>query len=255
MIANYHTHTWRCNHAEGTEEAYVRAALSRNFEILGFSDHTPYCFPGDYYSHFRMRPEQLADYCQTIRGLQHKFAGQIQIPLGVEMEYYPDLFPEQLKRLREAGVEYLLLGQHFVGNEMGDHYCGHPTGEEEILARYCAQSRDAMQTGLFTYFAHPDLINFKGAPEVYRAHMAALCREAKSCGIPLELNLLGAWTGRHYPNPAFWEIAAEEGCSVILGCDAHAPEGLLQTDAEQVLVNLAQGFDLKLLEKTDIRHI
>ena len=29
MIANYHTHTWRCGHAEGTEQDYVDRALER----------------------------------------------------------------------------------------------------------------------------------------------------------------------------------------------------------------------------------
>ena len=65
MIANYHTHTWRCSHATGTEEEYVQAALDRKLEILGFSDHTPYGFPQGYDSWFRMKQEQLADYCNT----------------------------------------------------------------------------------------------------------------------------------------------------------------------------------------------
>lgn len=46
MLANYHTHTWRCNHAEAGEEDYVLAAIDQGFRILGFADHTPYFFPG-----------------------------------------------------------------------------------------------------------------------------------------------------------------------------------------------------------------
>lgn len=46
MIANYHTHTPRCNHAVGSEEEYVQQALKAGIKILGFSDHTPYLFPG-----------------------------------------------------------------------------------------------------------------------------------------------------------------------------------------------------------------
>ena len=41
MIANYHTHTWRCRHADGTEREYVETAIEAGFKILGFSDHTP----------------------------------------------------------------------------------------------------------------------------------------------------------------------------------------------------------------------
>ena len=67
MIANYHSHTTRCNHAKGTEEEFVRCALERGLKIFGFSDHTPQYFSGDYYSFMRMRPEQLEDYCATDR--------------------------------------------------------------------------------------------------------------------------------------------------------------------------------------------
>ena len=104
MIANYHTHTWRCNHAVGREEAYVQAALDRHFEILGFSDHTPYVFPEGYYSGFRMRMDQFQDYCNIVHLLQRKYSGKIQIPLGVEVEYYPGFFPQLLPILQDAGI-------------------------------------------------------------------------------------------------------------------------------------------------------
>lgn len=41
MIANYHTHTWRCGHAFGDEREYVENAIVGGLKILGFSDHTP----------------------------------------------------------------------------------------------------------------------------------------------------------------------------------------------------------------------
>ena len=255
MIANYHTHTWRCNHATGREEEYVRTAIDQGFKILGFSDHSPYCFPGDYVSGIRMRTEQFPDYCGIVRLLQKKYADQIKIPLGVEIEYYPDCFQPTLELLRDGGIEYLLLGQHFVVNEMDGVYCGRATAEEAILKRYCKQAMDAMQTGVFTYFAHPDLIHFKGDRTVYRQQMRQLCREAKSCGLPLELNLLGQWSGRQYPNPEFWELAAEEGCSVVLGCDAHAPDHLIKPEAERQLLKLAKDLDLTVLETVVLRNI
>ena len=39
---NYHTHTKRCMHAEGTEADYVKAALNAGLDVLGFSDHGPF---------------------------------------------------------------------------------------------------------------------------------------------------------------------------------------------------------------------
>ena len=50
MIANYHTHTWRCMHAEGTEREYVERAIEGGLKILGFSDHTPMPYANGYVS-------------------------------------------------------------------------------------------------------------------------------------------------------------------------------------------------------------
>lgn len=255
MIANYHTHTWRCNHAEGEEEDYVKAALDKGFSILGFSDHTPYCFPDGYRSRIRMTLEQLPEYRDIVLALRKKYAGKIEIPLGVELEYYPDCLPNLLPILRDHGIEYLLLGQHFLGNEAGQPYSGHATEDAAILDGYCRQAMDAMQTGLFTYFAHPDLINFVGDDKIYGAYMSRLCREAKSCGIPLEINMLGIWSGRHYPRQQFWEIAAEEGCSVVIGCDAHAPEHLNKPDAEAKAMDIVNRYGLSLLETVPLRKL
>ena len=41
MIANYHTHTHRCNHAIGREEDYVKEALKAGLKILGCDAHSP----------------------------------------------------------------------------------------------------------------------------------------------------------------------------------------------------------------------
>lgn len=255
MIANFHTHTVRCRHASGTEEEYVLTALEEGLQVLGFSDHAPYRFEGDYYSHFRMYPDQLQDYVQAVLGLREKYAGKIQIPLGLEMEYYPAYFSEVLGWARDAGIEYLLLGQHFVGNEMGEHYSGWPTADEEILRRYCHQVADAMYTGLFSYLAHPDLLKFTGEDSVYRRHMQVVCRAAKDCGLPLEVNLLGVMEERHYPNPVFWELAAEEGCAVIIGRDAHTPEHLKDHKSEEIANRLIQKMGLQAVDTTALRRI
>ena len=255
MTANYHTHTWRCNHAIGDEESYVRVALEQGFSILGFSDHTPYWFPDGYRSSIRMTLEQLPEYCDVVLSLRRKYAGQIEIPLGLELEYYPECLPHLLPILQDHGIEYLLLGQHFLGNEVGQPYSGHETSDKTILERYCRQSMDAMQTGLFTYFAHPDLIRYVGNDIIYREHMRRLCQEAKNCNLPLEINMLGIWSGRHYPDTRFWELAAEEGCSVVLGCDAHAPEHLQRTDAEKEAMRIVNQYGLKLLETVVLRKI
>ena len=254
MIANYHTHTPRCMHAEGSEEAYVRCAIQAGLKTLGFSDHTPYPFPDGYVSTFRMGVAELPGYADAVRSIQKQFSNQIEIHLGVEAEYYPKYFADMLSLLKDNGVEYMILGQHLLGNEVGEPYCGIPS-DDTGLARYCDQSIEAMYTGLFTYFAHPDLIHFVGNPEVFRAQMRRVCQAAKACQMPLEINLLGLKGGRHYPNPLFWEIAAEEGCPVILGVDAHQPEALLDTQSQQRARTMVAKLGLTLMDDVPLRRI
>ena len=70
MIANYHTHTRRCGHAEGEEREYVEQAIAAGVRILGFSDHTPYPFSNGYESRIRMRLSETEDYFKTVTDLK-----------------------------------------------------------------------------------------------------------------------------------------------------------------------------------------
>ena len=255
MIANYHTHTWRCSHATGVEEDYVKAALEAGLQILGFADHSPYEFPPYHKSAFRMTTDQLGDYSDVVLGLRKQYEGRIRIPLGLEMEYYPDLFGNMLEIFRDYPLDYLILGQHFVGNEHDAPYNGVGSEDVALLKQYVRQSCEAMNTGKFTYFAHPDLINFRGSTQLYLHHMRDICREANSCGIPLEYNLLGQAGGRHYPTPKFWELAAEEGCAVILGVDAHQPERLLDKKNEERALQYLKTLGITPIETVALRPI
>lgn len=255
MIANYHTHTVRCNHASGTEEEYILNAIERGIKILGFSDHTPYFFEGDYYSYFRMRPYLLDDYVNTINALKEKYKDKIEIHLGVEVEYYPTPFNRLLDLLRSKGVEYMLLGQHFVGDEAGEPYCGRENDSDENLKRYVDQTIEGMETGLFTYLAHPDLLWYTGDEETYTREMSRLCAAAKRLDMPLEINLLGLSTGRNYPNEKFWEVAAKYGCKAILGCDAHSPESLSDLQIEKKARELAQKVGIEIIDTVQLKRI
>ena len=255
MIANYHTHTPRCRHARGEEREYVQNAVARGLEIFGFSDHTPQWFPGDYYSNMRMFPEELEDYCATVRTLQEEFAGQLQIPLGMEVEYYPATWKELVPHLQDAGIEYMILGQHNTGNEYDAPHNSHATVDNSLLVRYCDQVITAMETGKFTYVAHPDFLNFLGDSKIYETEMRRICKASVQTDTPLEINFNGLSTGRNYPNRTFWTLASEEGCKVVFGMDAHAPEAVLNKNPETIALSLVESLGLTLLEQIPLKAI
>lgn len=255
MIANYHTHTSRCHHAVGQDEEYVLAAIEKGLKILGFSDHTPHLFFGDYVSRSRMLPQELQGYCDSIRSLKQAHGDKIQLHLGVEAEYYPDLWQDDLSLLRDHGIEYMILAQHWTGNEMSHPYVCTPSDDKDRLIQYCRTVCAAMETGLFSYLAHPDVIRFTGDEALYQTQMRTICRTAKQCGVPLEINLLGIRENRHYPTPAFWPIAAEEGCNLVLGIDAHAPAHIADTTAEATALEMVQHYGLTLLPTVELRKL
>ena len=118
MRYNLHTHTKRCNHALGEDRDYVEAAIKAGIKTLGFSDHCPQFFPDtDYYSNFRMRPDEFEGYVCSIRDLKKEYKDDIEILLGLETEYYPETFKRFMEFVKPYKLDYMILGQHFVGNE------------------------------------------------------------------------------------------------------------------------------------------
>lgn len=251
MKVNYHTHTTRCNHASGTEKEYVEAAIETGLKVLGFSDHTPYPFPDENYAtEYRMTMKELEHYVNTVLALREEYRNDIEIHLGLEVEYYPQFFQALLKELENYPIEYLLLAQHNLGNgELAEPFCYSTlTDDPQRLQRYCNQLMEGMDTGCFTYLAHPDLISFTGSPEIYNEQMRRLCRHAKAKALPLEINLLGFREDRRYPTEAFWKIAGEEQCDVIWGIDAHHVDAFYHPETLVKAGELAAKYQLKILE-------
>lgn len=226
VIANYHSHTSRCRHATGTEREYIEHAIDAGIKILGFSDHAPHPFKRlpFYISPIRMTMSQFSDYCETVNRLKDEYRGQIEIHLGLELEYWPSDFDALHSVYVNNGVEYVILGAHFIGSEPFGRYSGRKTSRHNHLRKYVDQSIEAFSTGCFTYMAHPDIINFTGDDDIYEEEMDRLCKAALKYDVPLEINLLGLNNERHYPNERFFKLAARNGNKIIFGLDAHSPE-------------------------------
>ena len=248
MIANYHTHTPRCKHAVGDEREYVEQAIEGGLKILGFSDHVPIPYEGSYRSPVRMDVSELESYVDAVLAVKKEYAREIEIHLGFEVEYHPRYIDAQLSLFKPYPIEFFLLGQHFPADEEEGPYSGFLTRSDEVLKTYVRTCRTAMETGLFTYFAHPDLIYYEGDEALYEREMRSLCACAKAAGMPLEINLLGIEDGRNYPKEAFWRIAGETGCAAVLGSDAHRPGNVYREDAIRAGEALAERNGLPVLE-------
>lgn len=248
MKANYHTHTWRCGHAVGTEREFVEKAIQEGFEILGFSDHVPQPYPKTYTSPIRMTIEQIPEYTQTLMDLREEYRDQIKILIGYEVEFSHKYFQGTMDAIREAELDYIILGQHYAPNEIDGFYVGQPSSDERQLGQYVDLTIEGMETGLFTYLAHPDLFNFRGSEDVYVRHMTRLIEAANTLGIPLEVNMYGFYDGRNYPNDTFWQLASDMKAKTIIGCDAHFVRLVTQPENVPGLIPFLQKHSLQVGE-------
>lgn len=252
LKANYHAHTYRCQHASGTEREYVEAAIQMGIKEFGFSDHIPCPFSDGYVSGIRMTMQQAPEYVETVRRLAAEYKDDIRIYVGFEAEYIPEFYEEQMKLFRDLNCDYLILGQHFLNSETSGPYMGTETADESRIRAYVDLVIEAMKTGNFLYLAHPDMMNYRGLDSVYEWEMTRLCKALKEMEIPLEINMLGMAEGRHYPAERFWAIAGEIGNRVILGLDAHSVEQVQNTEAFKNCKAIVDKYNLHLINEIKI---
>jgi len=255
MKCNYHNHTYRCGHASGTEEDYIKKALAEGIRTVGFSDHTPYFFPNGFVSYSRMLPEEMEGYVSTLLALREKYRGYVDIKIGFETEYYPRYFDRLVEEYRKYPIDYLIWAGHNIGNEgEADCFCAFDeTADPARLRAYVDTALTAMNTGRFSMLAHPDMITFVGDREIYLREMARLIREAVRLDIPLEINLNGIRDKRYYPRDDFWRLAGQLGATAFLGFDAHQVSHVANREEIIAGIRYAERFGVRLVDEIPLR--
>lgn len=225
--ANYHTHTYRCKHAVGSDENYVLKAIEGGYKILGFSDHTPLPDSVNGGSMYRMVESELSEYLSSVRDLKAKYADQIEILVALEAEYFPK-HEEYIRKLKkDNNLDYLILGNHFENYVSFETSYGNISFENrKILNSYLENMYLAFKSGLYDFCAHPDLICKSGYltdENLLKGSFDKICDYSLEFDMPLEYNLSGLKHNHRYPNELLFRIAAAKGCKVIINSDAHDP--------------------------------
>ncbi len=255
MKTNFHTHTYRCKHAWGTEEDFVEEAIKNGLSELGFSDHGP--FPDKDYG-LRMEYDELSDYIKTIDELKLKYADKIKLYKGLEIEYHKKYNDYYKYLLTEAGIDYLLLGQHNYTDSRGElKYITAAKATSEYL-EFAASIEEAAGTGFFSFIAHPDLLckNNFAWDENMKKTFEIIIDTAEKYDIPLEVNANGLRRGMQYfpdgmryqyPDDRFWKMVRGRNVRVAVGSDCHAVEQLWDHHIP-VAYNYCESFRLNVTE-------
>lgn len=247
---NYHTHTYRCGHADLNlkDEEYVEEFIKMGFKKIAFTDHCPEKNQIDTRTDMRMGYEQRKEYLESIRRLKEKYAEKIQIESGYEVEYLPGE-EENIKELKEE-TDKLILGQHFIydDNHKLKILNAKVTFSDTEILRYAEYIEMACKLGIPDIIAHPDIymLSRKSFGETEKIVANKICKTAEKYGIPLEINLCRIFNKTYfenkqmnyqpieeqrkklvnvaYPYKDFWDIASQYKVKVLYGVDAHFKE-------------------------------
>lgn len=256
---SYHTHTYRCGHADGTEEEYVLAAIEAGYKVIGFTDHM---FIENFIQKgIRGDFSELDDYVNTINNLKEKYKGKIEIRLGFECEFAPVLKNYYKFLLEEKGFDYLIIGQHlFLEEDYSYRWLMDHQDKYFALNKYVNWIIEGMSTGMFKYIAHPDLFvrMFPCFDEEIARQCERICEASLKYDIPLEINLGGIRGTRvfkpgrmNYANEEFFKIASRYGCKVIIGIDAHSPNDLTHFESLKKGEEFVTKFELNEIKRLD----
>lgn len=232
ILCNYHTHTTYCD-GKNTAEEMVRAAIGKGFTRLGFSGHSYM----DYNLEYPMSREDTHRYCAEVRDLQKKYAEQIEIYLGLELDYFGETAREPL--------DFVIGSVHGVAQggtvmEVDSSREEQIRGVQELFGGdYYAFCRDyfSQMAGLrrktnCDVVGHFDVVtkfNEKGDlfdtenPRYRKPAMEAaeaLCRQ----GGVFEINTGAMWKGyrtKPYPSEALLRAIHAFGGAVVLSSDSH----------------------------------
>lgn len=260
MLIDYHTHHARCGHAVGSLEDYVKRGIEIGLGQIGLSDHMPllHVDPASYYPEMAMPMEELPRYVEEAFALKAKYAGQIDVRVGLEGDYIEGC-EEAIERIVTAYPwDYVIGSVHFLGEwDITDFRQTHGWEGRDPMAVY-EQYYDAVckaaASGFYDYIGHIDVVKrfgFKPGGDVTHLEQMALEAAAKA-GIAIELNASGLRMpcAEMFPSRRMIEYAKELGIPVTIGSDCHQPERLGQyLDEARALLREAGYTQLAVFER------
>lgn len=254
-MIDLHVHTWRCRHAEGTAQEYVRAAAERGVSTLCFTEHLPMApsliervSGADGYA---MPLGELPEYVEEVRGAAASGAGVgVEVLLGIEVDAVPEAREHAAELLGAHEFDFVLGSVHFIDGwafDDPDKLAEYDRWDLDALwERYFADIADAARTGLVDAIAHADLVKkFRARPADPVGHLYAAAAEAfAEAGVAVEINSAGLRKpcGELYPGPEFLARLCNAGVPITIGSDAHAPGEVGLGSAEAVEAAREAGY-------------
>jgi histidinol-phosphatase (PHP family) len=227
MLADYHTHTPLCLHAEGTPTEYARRALAAGLAELGISDHNP--MP-EFFDDWRMLISDWPRYLEMVTEAREAVP-EMPIRLGLECDFLLGQEAWIEKQSGMADFDYLIGSVHYIGPgweiDNPKHLSRWRGAVEEIWGRYWELYEKMVRTRMFDFFAHPDLpkkFGLRPSGDLRCYYEPTISALADTNGV-IEISTAGLRKEccELYPSCEFLEMAFSAGVPIVISSDAHAP--------------------------------
>ena len=250
ITVDYHTHHSRCGHAQGHIEDYVKTAISRGLTDIGISDHSPlyYLEGNDPQSNQAMAKDELEGYVEEVLSLKERYAGQINIRLGMESDYIEDMEDFYRETLNKYPFDYVIGSVHHV---LGAHVYHAQRWNSKpdpmaVYAEYYRLVKKSALSGLFDILGHTTAI-LAYSPRPIPSEIEALQDDAletvRDAGVCIEVNTSGFRKMRTDPFPSarMIEKATALGIPLTFSSDAHRPDEVAYAREQTEALFIASG--------------
>jgi histidinol-phosphatase (PHP family) len=240
LKADYHVHTPYCGHAHGKIVDYVEAAIEAGLHHIGFADHLGrYYLSSSQRRHhwdWGMKERNVGRYIDELQELKHVYCRQIEIRIGMEIDYVEGAEDILEKALRPYSFDFLLGSIHCIPLFGWKHLSSYSRSNPwPVYQEYFRLCRTAVESGLFDSLAHPDFVwRYVRWPSMHTEQIAAemekLTETAARFDRALEVNANAYLWSQLYsvddfdPLQEFLAMARRNAAPVSIGSDAHKPQ-------------------------------
>lgn len=259
-LTNYHSHCSFCDGRAPFEE-FVKEAISQGFYSYGVSSHAPLPFP----TQWTMEWEQMEAYLDEFKNLRRKYADEIELYVGLEIDYLNEESNPSVARFTELPLDYRIGSVHLLydaAGEVVDIDCSPAVFKERVdrhfngdvlrvVRMYFDRLFRMVELGGFDILGHADKMHYNAScyhPGLldepwYEALMKDYFSLVASRGYLVEINTKAYDSlGTFYPNSRYWELMKEYQIKILVNSDAHYPERINAGRMEALRLLQAKGF-------------
>ena len=241
---NYHSHNVFCD-GRATMEDFVKFAIAKGLKKYGFSSHSPLPF----HTSWNMDLDNFPYYKAEFYRLKEKYKGQIELYIGLEIDYIHNVFGANNNNLYSTDdLDYKISSIHYldplpeggffsIDGNLFDFQKNikilYNDDIKEVAKRFFEISKEMIEQGGFDIVGHFDKISMNESNcECFYINkkrnfqtVADILQLIKEKGYILEINTKSFLDrGFTYPDQQFFPLIKELKIPIIVTSDCHYPD-------------------------------